>query len=105
DVGGNVKDGAHIASMGGTWMAVVYGFAGLRDYGGKISFNPKIPKQADDVSFLLTIRGQLLKVNIKKDKVTYSLKKGEDLTIYHEEKEIKLTSDQPIKIINLLTKV
>ena len=35
DVGsGNVRDGCHIASMGGTWMGVVYGVAGLRDAGG-----------------------------------------------------------------------
>src|SRR5215510_6836839 len=26
DVGGNVKDGCHIASMGGTWMVLTYGF-------------------------------------------------------------------------------
>ena len=26
DVGGNVKDGCHIASMGGTWMMLAYGF-------------------------------------------------------------------------------
>ena len=41
DVGGNVKDGCHIASMGGTWMGVVYGLAGLRDYGGRLSFHPQ----------------------------------------------------------------
>src|SRR4030095_12170247 len=28
DVGGNVKDGCHIASMGGTWMMLTYGFGG-----------------------------------------------------------------------------
>ena len=28
DVGGNVRDGVHIASIGGTWMAIVYGLAG-----------------------------------------------------------------------------
>jgi Trehalose and maltose hydrolases (possible phosphorylases) len=26
DVGGNVKDGCHIASMGGTWMMLAYGW-------------------------------------------------------------------------------
>jgi alpha,alpha-trehalose phosphorylase len=40
DVGGNVKDGCHIASMGGLWMGVVYGLAGLRNYGGRLSFHP-----------------------------------------------------------------
>ena len=35
DVGGNMRHGAHIASIGGTWMAMVYGLAGMRDYGGR----------------------------------------------------------------------
>ena len=43
DVGGNVTDGCHIASMGGTWMAFVYGFGGLRDYDGMLSFRPQTP--------------------------------------------------------------
>ena len=38
DVGGNVKDGCHIASMGGTWMAIVYGAAGMRDHDGVLTF-------------------------------------------------------------------
>ena len=36
DVGGNVKDGCHIASMGGTWMMLTFGFGGLRDNDGKL---------------------------------------------------------------------
>jgi hypothetical protein len=31
DVGGNVKDGCHIASMGGTWMMLTYGLGSMRD--------------------------------------------------------------------------
>ena len=41
DVGGNVKDGCHIASMGGTWMMLAYGFAGMRDHDGTLSFWPR----------------------------------------------------------------
>ena len=41
DVGGNVKDGCHIASMGGTWMMLTYGFGGMRDDDGTLSFRPR----------------------------------------------------------------
>ena len=41
DVGGNVKDGCHIASMGGTWMMLTYGFGGMRDDDGVLSFWPR----------------------------------------------------------------
>ena len=35
DVGGNVKDGCHIASTGGTWMMLTYGFGGLGTMTGR----------------------------------------------------------------------
>jgi alpha,alpha-trehalose phosphorylase len=41
DAGGNVKDGCHIASMGGTWMMLTYGFGGMRDDDGTLSFWPR----------------------------------------------------------------
>jgi alpha,alpha-trehalose phosphorylase len=94
DVGGNVRDGVHIASIGGTWMAVVYGLAGMRDYGGKISFNPK--SWIERLCFPLTIRGQRLQVCIDHGSVTYLLKQGEGLAISHREEELKLTEGKPI---------
>ena len=48
DVAGNVKDGCHIASMGGVWMVFVYGFAGLRDYDGRLGFTPRITDRLKD---------------------------------------------------------
>jgi hypothetical protein len=44
DVAGNVVDGVHIASTGGVWMALTYGFGGLRDFHGKLSFDPACPR-------------------------------------------------------------
>ncbi len=96
DVGGNVKDGCHIASMGGTWMVVVYGFAGLRDYDGRLSFRPQRPPEPEaSIRFPLTYRGQILDVEIKSTSTTYSLREGERLAIFHEEQEIVLTRANP----------
>lgn len=41
---GNTADGIHAANMGGSWLSLVYGFAGLKMTEGKLSFEPKIPK-------------------------------------------------------------
>ena len=102
DISGNVKDGLHMASMGGTWMVMVYGYAGMRDYFGQIHFRPRIPKRFSGGRFCLTICGKLLEVDINSEKVRYTLKEGEDLTIYHENKEIRLTRERPESIIKLL---
>ena len=45
DVANNVRDGVHVASAGGTWLAAVYGFAGLRDGGAELSFRPLLPER------------------------------------------------------------
>ena len=53
DINRNVKDGVHTAAMGGTYLAVVAGFAGMRVQGGQLSFVPRLPasyevKQLED---------------------------------------------------------
>jgi alpha,alpha-trehalose phosphorylase len=98
DIGGNVKHGAHIASIGGTWMAVVYGVAGMRDTNSRISFNPKLPERLERVRFSLTIRGQELEVDVTKEKVTYLLQGGSILTIIHQGKDIELSVGIPFSV-------
>ncbi len=41
DLHGNTSDGVHIASTGGIWGALVNGFGGMRDHGGRMTFNPR----------------------------------------------------------------
>ena len=96
DVGGNVKDGCHIASMGGTWMMLTYGFGGMRDNDGTLSFWPRrAPEENAELRFPLTYRGQLLEIEIGLDKVEYALREGERLVIRHETEEILLTRESP----------
>ena len=96
DVGGNVKDGCHIASMGGTWMMLAYGLGGMRDDDGVLSFEPRrAPEDNAILRFPLTYRGNLLDVEIGMDKVEYTLREGDSLPIRHEAEEIQLTRDHP----------
>ena len=96
DVGGNVKDGCHIASMGGTWMMLTYGLAGMRDHDGTLSFWPRrAPEDNAILRFPVTYRGQLLEVEISLDKVEYALREGERLVIRHETEGVELTRENP----------
>ena len=96
DVGGNVKDGCHIASMGGTWMMLSYGLGGMRDDDGTLSFWPRrAPEDNATLRFPVTYRGQMLEVEIGLEKVEYALREGECLVIRHETEEIRLTREQP----------
>jgi alpha,alpha-trehalose phosphorylase len=99
DVGGNVKDGCHIASMGGTWMTLTYGFGGMRDNDGTLSFWPRrAPEENAVLRFPVTYRGQRLEVEIGLDKVEYTLREGESLLIRHETEELHLTRKNPVAV-------
>jgi hypothetical protein len=44
DLEHNTRDGVHIASLAGTWVALVCGFGGLRRAGdGAFTFAPRLP--------------------------------------------------------------
>jgi alpha,alpha-trehalose phosphorylase len=99
DVGGNVNDGCHIASMGGTWMMLTYGFGGMRDNDGTLSFWPRRPpEESATLRFPVTYRGQRLEIEIGLEKVEYALREGECLAIRHETEEIQLTSKHPLAV-------
>jgi alpha,alpha-trehalose phosphorylase len=99
NVGGNVKDGCHIASMGGSWMMFAYGLGGMRDYDGTLSFWPRrAPEDNAILRFPVTHRGQMLEVEIDHEKVEYTLREGETLTIRHETEELELTRENPTAV-------
>lgn len=96
DVAGNVRDGVHVASAGGTWMALVYGFGGMRDWNGKLSFRPRLPGRMSRLSFKVRLRGSMLEVDITADEATYRLESGDELTIVHNGASLLLQPDKPV---------
>jgi maltose phosphorylase len=71
DYNNDTDDGLHITSMGGTWMAFVMGFGGLRVKDGILKFNPFLPEQWKSYSFRVDFRGAHLL--LKKEKETFSV--------------------------------
>jgi alpha,alpha-trehalose phosphorylase len=96
DVGHNVSDGCHIASMGGTWMVLVYGLAGMRDFDGQLTFRPRLPRELTRLHFPLTIRDCRLEVTIEGDAATYTLREGTSLVLTHYEETITLEHGVPV---------
>jgi alpha,alpha-trehalose phosphorylase len=76
-------------------MVLVYGFAGMRDYDGRIAFTPRLIPGISRLHFFLRIRAQLLEVDIRPEAVTYVLAEGSELAIQHEGNEIRLSADTP----------
>jgi alpha,alpha-trehalose phosphorylase len=73
DSHGNTSDGLHVAGIGGVWSSLVYGFGGLRDYGGTISFDPRLPKTWQSLAFRLTVRGVDVVVDLTADSIAFEV--------------------------------
>ncbi len=104
DLNGNVRDGVHTASMAGSWMSVVYGFAGMRDSGEFLSFSPRLPSGLDKVSFKINYSTCLLYVEITKDRVVFKLLEGRELSFYNYHNKIHLALGKKI-VISLIPKL
>ncbi len=89
---GNTKDGLHMANMGGTWMSIVYGFAGLRLKENGIVLNPSIPENWSQYGFKVKYKGMRLDILISQAGVKLELVAGEELTLYLNGEKITLRS-------------
>jgi alpha,alpha-trehalose phosphorylase len=98
DVNGNVADGVHTAAMAGTWISIVYGFAGMRDQDGALSFNPRLPDAWKRLFFRLRFRGRLLEIEITRHAAVYRLREGEPLEISHRGRAIRLRQQSPVSV-------
>lgn len=98
DLEHNVKDGVHIASLASGWVAAVAGFGGMRDYGGELSFAPRLPEQITRLAFRLYFRGCVLSVEITAQQAHYSLDDGKTLTITHHGQAAELSARHPLTL-------
>lgn len=67
DYNNDTKDGLHITSMAGTWLAVVKGFGGVRVENNELVVAPWIPKEWESYSFNVLFRGERKKITVTHD--------------------------------------
>jgi alpha,alpha-trehalose phosphorylase len=95
DLQHNTRDGVHIASLAGAWIALVLGFGGLRHYDGTVWFGPRIPEGINRLVFTFLIRGRRLRVEVTHAAARYLLADGEPLEIEHYGDKLTLSVDDP----------
>ena len=91
DLEHNTRDGLHIASLAGAFIAAIAGFGGVRDHRGALSFAPRLPEALSRLVFRLSFRGRRLRIEISHAQARYTLVDGEPLEIEHHGQ--KLTVD------------
>ena len=76
DLAGNSDHGMHIASMAGTWTAVVTGFGGMQCDAEGLRFAPRLPPALSRISFGLNWHDRQLRVEIRQEEAEYRLVGG-----------------------------
>ncbi|MCX5043827.1 family 65 glycosyl hydrolase [Aldersonia sp. NBC_00410] len=97
DLHDNVSSGLHIAALAGAWMDCVAGFGGMRDYGGKITFAPRLFEKLTYMSFRMVIRDSKIVVAISHDSATYRLLSGDPIELEHHGQPF-LLEDHPVTL-------
>jgi alpha,alpha-trehalose phosphorylase len=95
DLAHNTRDGLHIASLAGTWLALVAGFGGMRHQGDCVEFSPRLPERLSRLVFHLELLGSRLRVEIRPRTATYTLLDGGSLTVHHYREPFTLDGDKP----------
>ena len=98
DVASNTEHGVHVAATGGTWMALVYGFGGLRDFDGEIRFEPRLPASWRRLRFSLRIRQSLLRVDVGHEEIALELREGEPIAISVSGERVEVACGHPITV-------
>jgi alpha,alpha-trehalose phosphorylase len=96
DIHHNTKDGIHLASLAGAWIAAVSGFGGMRDYGGSLHFKPRLAPMLPRLVFRLAFRGRRIKVEVEQRRATYTLVDGEPLEIKHHDESLTISPGEPV---------
>ena len=94
----NTADGVHVASAGGVWSALVYGFGGFRDHGGRFSFDPRLPEDWTAVTFRLTIEGTQVRVTVRQTEMEFTVESGEKVDFEVRGVPVQVTAETPITV-------
>jgi alpha,alpha-trehalose phosphorylase len=100
DLHHNTRDGLHMASLAGTWTALVAGLGGLRDDEGELVLDPQLPDGITRLRFRLRWRSFRLSVDVNHDEVTYALRDGpgSEVSIRHAGQRLDLHTDSPTTV-------
>jgi alpha,alpha-trehalose phosphorylase len=98
DLHANASDGVHVASTGGVWSSLVYGFGGFRDHDGVFTLDPRLPESFTSLCFRVTLHGARVRVRVQADEVTLTLETGESARLVVRGQEVVVTLEEAVTV-------
>ena len=98
DLHRNTADGVHVASAGGVWNALVHGFGGMRDHGGTIDLDPRLPDPWPSLTFRLTVRGSRARFTVRRDALEIALEEGTGFAVTVRGVPVEVSGPEPVVV-------
>jgi alpha,alpha-trehalose phosphorylase len=93
----NTRDGLHLASLAGTWTALIAGFGGMRASEGRLRFAPRLPSGITRLRFTIRYRESRILLTIIAGMATYQLLEGVPLLLEHHAQELYV-KEEPVDV-------
>lgn len=87
----NTSHGVHLAAMAGSWLALAWGFGGLRCESEQPRFAPTLAQHCNGYQFTIVWRGSRIRVGVTSESTTYEVTDGPGLMISHFGTDVALT--------------
>lgn len=91
DLQGNARDGLHEANLGGSWLGLTYGFAGMHIQDGILHITNHLPNKIDRLSFRICFQNRLLEVQLDHTNTKIELLKGMPFKMMVNDKMLEIT--------------
>jgi len=96
DLEKNVREGVHMGSLAGAWIAAVQGLGGMRHHGDSLGFRPCLPPAIRKLTFRVMFLGRLIRVSVDHHRAAYTLLRGRPLSFDHYGETVRLASGRAI---------
>lgn len=94
----NTKDGIHTANMAGNYMAIIYGFAGLRIKESGLYLSPCIPDKWKSYQFRFQYQGTRMEIKVSKEGCLLRRLTGRPVTIHFYDRSVLVENDIKIQL-------
>ena len=94
----NTKDGIHTANMGGTYMAIVYGFGGLRLKEEGLFLTPSLPEKWTGYTFRFLYEDARIQVEVNREACSLTLLSGTPKKVALYDQLVEVSTEVVVKM-------
>jgi alpha,alpha-trehalose phosphorylase len=94
----NTSEGLHMAATAGTWLGLVCGFGGFRDYFELPAFAPRLPANLSRIAFKLRLGESTLKVTVDQQHALYEVLRGPAVELTHYGTHHAVAPGEPLEL-------